>query len=110
MLQCEQFIKLGFTDKPSIAHRLNRLQSGSPFFISVLTVRPGTWEQEQELHAGAKAWHHRGDWYNDCPELREYCDKFFYPDSRDPNAVTSESGGAGPQSSSHGEQDGVHSK
>jgi hypothetical protein len=46
----------------------------------VVACRAGTYEQEQELHAGAKQWRHRGDWYNDCPELRRYCDAFFFSD------------------------------
>jgi hypothetical protein len=81
MLSRPPHIKLGFTDQIPWTRRLHQIRNASPDEIAVLAARPATYDQEQELHAGAAQWKHKGDWYNDCPELRVYCDKFFYPDA-----------------------------
>lgn len=84
MLQTGPYIKLGFTGQASLNSRLHQIRNASPYDIAVLAARPATYEQEQELHAGAVQWRHptrqKSDWYLDCPELRAYCDGFFFAD------------------------------
>jgi hypothetical protein len=84
MLLCRvaefSYIKLGHTDKPFQA-RLQHIRAGVPFAVDVLTTRPGTKDQEKELLAGAREWRHDfggREWFVDCPELRRYCDTFFF--------------------------------
>jgi hypothetical protein len=89
LLKSGPYLKIGFTSQASLEGRLHQIRNASPYHIDVLAARPGTYEQEQDLHAGAEQWRHRGDWYNDCPDLRVYVDRFFYPDSGDPIAVPS---------------------
>jgi len=83
MLQTGPFIKLGYTGQASLNSRLHQIRNACPYDIEVLAARPATYEQEQELHAGAIQWRHptraKSDWYLDCPELRAYCDSFFFP-------------------------------
>lgn len=88
MLKSGPYIKLGFTSQPTLNHRLHQIQNAIPDEIEVLAVRPGTFEDEQNLHQGAIEWRHprrpRSDWYVDCPTLREYVARFFSPDEGDP--------------------------
>jgi hypothetical protein len=93
LLKSGPYLKIGFTSGPSINHRLHQIRNASPYDIEVLAARPGTYDQEQALHAGAKQWQHRGDWYNDCQELREYCDQFFYPPEEGSHEGTLPEGG-----------------
>jgi hypothetical protein len=85
MLKSGPYVKLGFTSQPSLNSRLHQIRNACPYDIEVLAARPATYDQEQALHAGAIQWRHptreKSDWYLDCPELRQYCDAFFYPDS-----------------------------
>jgi hypothetical protein len=82
MLKSGPYIKLGFTSQPSLNSRLHQIRNACPYDIEVLAARPATLEQEQELHTGAIQWRHptreKSDWYLDCPELRRYCDEFFF--------------------------------
>ena len=76
------YIKLGYTDKP-FQDRLQHIRAGIPFNVDVLATRAGTKDQEQELLTGAKEWRHDlggREWFVDCQELREYCDRFFFAD------------------------------
>lgn len=81
MLQEGPYIKLGYSSQTPWDRRLHQIRNASPREIVVLAARPATYEQEQDLHRGAEQWKHKGDWYNDCAELRRYCDAFFYPDA-----------------------------
>lgn len=81
MLQEGPYIKLGYSSQVPWDRRLHQIRNATARDVIVLAARPGTLEQEQELHAGAVQWRHRGDWYHDGPELRRYCDAFFYPDA-----------------------------
>lgn len=87
LLKTGPYLKIGFTSQASLEGRLHQIRNASPYHIEVLACRPGTYEQEQELHRGAKQWKHRGDWYEDCPDLRTYADRFFYPSVGDPLEV-----------------------
>jgi len=105
MLRTDAYIKLGWSGQSPWDRRLHQIRNASPYHLEVLAARPGTLEQEQELHAGAKQWKHRGDWYNDCQELRVYCDRFFFPtELGDPSLVPAEVCTDGPQNSSVSEQ------
>ncbi len=79
LLRTDAFLKIGWTGQVPWDRRLHQIRNASPYDVEVLAARPGTLEQEQELHAGAEQWRHKGDWYNDCLEFRIYCDRFFYP-------------------------------
>jgi hypothetical protein len=81
MLQEGPFIKLGYSGQTPWDRRLHQIRNATARDVVVLAARPGTLEQEQEIHRGADQWKHKGDWYNDCPELRRYCDAFFYPEA-----------------------------
>lgn len=107
LLKCGPFLKIGFTQGQTINHRLHQIRCANPYEVEVLAARPGTLEQEQDLHRGAKQWQHRGDWYNDCQDLRLYVDRFFFPETGDPNGVASFEGVSGPQGCSHTEQETV---
>lgn len=101
MLWTGPYIKLGFSDQVPWQRRLHQIRNATPYTIVVLAARPATYGQEQELHAGAKQWAHpdrpKSDWYIDCPELREYCDKFFYPPEGTLEGVPAMGGGEVPQ-------------
>ena len=105
LLKTGPYLKIGYSGQMPWERRLHQLRNASPYDIEVLNARVGTEEQEQELHAGAKQWQHRGDWYVDCPEFRTYCDLFFNPDLGVPNAVPSEGRPDNPQSLSVSEQE-----
>jgi hypothetical protein len=90
LLRTNEYLKLGWSGQQPWDRRLHQIRNASPYDVEVLAARPGTLEQEQELHAGAADWKHKGDWYNDCQAFREYVDRFFYPDSGDPILVPAE--------------------
>ena len=98
LLQEGPFLKIGYSGQVPWDRRLHQIRNASPRDIVVLAARPGTLEQEQDLHAGAVEWKHKGDWYNDCPALRKYVSRFFYPDEGGTlNVVPSEARTDGPQ-------------
>jgi hypothetical protein len=94
MLSTGPYVKLGYTGQTSLDSRLKQIRNACPYDIAVLAARPATYEQEQELHAGAIQWRHptreKSDWYLDCPELRRYCDAFFFADREITSEVVSE--------------------
>jgi hypothetical protein len=108
MLKTGPYIKLGFTSQPSLEHRLHQIRNASPYHIEVLAARPGTYEQEQELHRGAKQWKHRGDWYEDCADLRFYVDRFFFSEVGDPIEVPESGRTGGSPSLSVSEQEALN--
>src|SRR6266576_319549 len=104
LLKTGPYIKICFPSQPSLNIRLHQIRNASPYDIEVLACRPGTLEQERSLHEGAAQWRHRGrsEWYTDCPGLREYCDRFFFPG--DPSGTQAEGCTDDPPSSSVSEQ------
>jgi hypothetical protein len=82
LLQCGPFLKIGYTSTP-LAKRLSQIRNACPYAIEVLASRPGTLADETMLHDGAKQWLHDfggRSWYEDCQELRRFCDTYFYAD------------------------------
>jgi hypothetical protein len=70
-VQCEQFIKIGYTTGHPI-DRLSGLQTSSPFSMRVIFAMDGELRDEDSLHERFKALWVRGEWFNFKDELLEF--------------------------------------
>jgi len=57
------YIKIGWT-AGKVRARLVGIQSGCPFELELLGVRPGSLEVEKEFHVRFAAHHLRGEWFH----------------------------------------------
>lgn len=62
------FIKIGYSYKAE--NRLQQLALWCPFRLTRLAVTPGDKTLEVALHRAFEAQRVRGEWFNDCPEIR----------------------------------------
>ena len=74
----DEFIKIGFTSKPSIKRRLSQLQISSPREIKLLFTMIGCRKQETSLHKRFRYARYRGEWFYPIPEILFYIDHFEY--------------------------------
>lgn len=65
-----EFIKIGSSLQWS--KRLANIQTASPHIVRALLVEMNNPTFEASLHRRFKAHHHRGEWFRDCPEIREF--------------------------------------
>lgn len=63
LIQCHDFVKVGFTDKISI--RLSALQTGCPYELKLLKAFPSGFMERDEarLHELWKRYEIRGEWF-----------------------------------------------
>ena len=66
----EQYVKIGVSHFP--ASRLNDLQVGNPYGLTMLKTIDVSDKAEAYLHNKFSHLHHRGEWFNLNSELREY--------------------------------------
>jgi mRNA-degrading endonuclease YafQ of YafQ-DinJ toxin-antitoxin module len=66
------FIKIG--KSRDWQKRMEQFRTGSPFEINVLMVVVGGLDFEAELHAKFMEHHHKGEWFRDCKEIRDFID------------------------------------
>ena len=76
------FIKIGITG--DILLRLTKMQSDSAERLEVLGLMDGGRADEQALHEKFRAFHARGEWYADAPDIRAYISTYAsaFADSR----------------------------
>lgn len=63
-------IKIGYS--ANFKTRLDALSTSVPFSLEPLRVIPGTHEDEKAIHRRFAHLRVRREWFQDCPELREY--------------------------------------
>jgi len=61
-LQCEAFVKIGYSSNPK--RRLRALEVMCPFPCTLMGMIPGGKLDEARIHADMKASHHRGEWFH----------------------------------------------
>lgn len=67
-------IKIGYTKKPEL--RLAQLRAVDMEELTTLSVMDGTMYIEHKLHDMARQFSIRGEWFRDCPEVRQIIDDF----------------------------------
>lgn len=63
-----QYVKIGVSNAPK--KRIAAIQSGNPNPIEILAIIDGSYEQEAALHQLFADAHHMGEWFVDCPAIR----------------------------------------
>ena len=83
-IACKDFIKIGTCMKHNFGkykttsnNRVSELQGGNPFKLEVIAfiefpTKSEADTQERKLHVQFEYLCHRGEWYRDAPELRDY--------------------------------------
>ena len=66
----DQYVKIGVSNNPY--HRMNDLQAGNPYDLSLLKIIDVSHKAEAYLHDKFSHLHHRGEWFSLNSELREY--------------------------------------
>ena len=85
-IACKDFIKIGHCRKHNFGkystknNRVSELQCGNPFELEVIAFIELLSESEaetkaKELQYQFKDLHHRGEWYRQAPQLRDYIRK-----------------------------------
>jgi hypothetical protein len=65
----EDHIKIGFS--VSTEDRLASLATSNPNKLELLAVVPGSMAFERAIHSWLFAYHVRGEWFRDCPQVRQ---------------------------------------
>jgi len=68
-IESGDFIKVGYSSDPAV--RLKELQTSSPIRLTLLATRPGTVEDERNLHVRFAEYRAEGEWFHALPVLRE---------------------------------------
>lgn len=63
-----RMLKIGWTK--NVNQRMTQLQGQSPAELVMLKVIPATERVERDLHRAFRAKRIRGEWFEDCPEIR----------------------------------------
>ncbi len=65
LLECQGYYKIGRTANPDVSARLSSIQTGNPFWITLVdsAVVPNCCEVERELHKRFDAYRVRGEWF-----------------------------------------------
>lgn len=69
-IECADRIKIGFT-KRTVAKRIRGLTTGAPDDLKVLAAVEGSVPFERAIHKAAKQYRVRGEWFKNCPEVRD---------------------------------------
>jgi len=67
------FIKIGWTT--DITARIAGMQTGSPHLIELLATRPGSIQDERDMHSRFAHLHFRGEWFHEHPLILTYIEK-----------------------------------
>jgi hypothetical protein len=71
-IACEGFVKIGVTTRESAASRMEALQTGNPFALSIIHTEKGGHEKEKRLHERFASLRVRGEWFKYDGQLVEY--------------------------------------
>lgn len=63
-------VKIGISKNPN--RRLSQLQTGHPRRLTLVATLPGGLDEEMQLHGRFRAHHLSGEWFSDCPEIRDF--------------------------------------
>ncbi len=61
-IQCEQFVKVGFTS--NMKNRYRNYITENPFPIRIIGTLKGGLAKEKEIHEQLRPWHHRAEWFH----------------------------------------------
>jgi hypothetical protein len=70
-------IKIGYA--VDVTDRVAVLQTGHPEALCVLAICDGTQRDERQIHADLASYRLRGEWFDDCPQVREYMNRVGGP-------------------------------
>ena len=79
------FIKIGFSSQPQ--KRIVKLQTSSPFKLTLIGSVPGNKRIEAELHARFRHLKSHGEWFRGEPELRRYIRAMPRPEASNDTAA-----------------------
>lgn len=73
LMQSHNKLKIGYSN--NVQKRLRTFLTGNPD-ITLLSFKPGTKQDETNLHKLCKDWHVTNEWYLDTPEVHEIFNKY----------------------------------
>jgi hypothetical protein len=68
-IQCEAFVKIGYSYAPWM--RIDALRTANPFPCVLLGTIPGGSTREFQLHNEFSQYRHQGEWFHFTPEVRD---------------------------------------
>lgn len=64
------FIKIGYSGNP--AKRVVSVKTACPYVTTLIYLRGGTRNDEAQMHRDPINFRAKGEWFKDCPEVRDY--------------------------------------
>lgn len=71
LAESDGLLKIGFTVRP-VQERMRQLSSGRAADVTLIASFPGTFNDEHFTHLRFAEHRHRGEWFRDAAEIRDY--------------------------------------
>ena len=78
LLEDRDYLKIGFTR--NLKDRLGAYELHN-CYAKLLETKEGTLEDERNLHSLCRAYHYKGEWFNNCKEVKEILQYYKVPEA-----------------------------